>query len=50
MEHLPEFLRKSVTWDQGKEMADHASFTVKTGIEAYFCDPVRHEAPHCIPG
>jgi transposase, IS30 family len=39
MEHLPEFLRKSVTWDQGKEMADHASFTVKTGIEVYFCDP-----------
>lgn len=39
MEHLPEFLRKSVTWDQGKEMADHASFTVKTGIDVYFCDP-----------
>ena len=39
MEHLPEFLRKSVTWDQGKEMADHANFTVKTGIEVYFCDP-----------
>ena len=50
MEHLPEFLRKSVTWDQGKEMAEHASFTVKTGIDVYFCDPVRHEAPHCIPG
>jgi IS30 family transposase len=39
MENLPEFLRKSVTWDQGKEMADHASFTVKTGIDVYFCDP-----------
>lgn len=39
MEHLPEFLRKSVTWDQGKEMAEHASFTVKTGIDVYFCDP-----------
>jgi len=39
MEHLPEFLRKSVTWDQGKEMADHASFTIKTGIDVYFCDP-----------
>jgi transposase, IS30 family len=39
METLPEFLRNSVTWDQGKEMADHASFTVKTGIDVYFCDP-----------
>jgi IS30 family transposase len=39
MEHLPEFLCKSVTWDQGKEMAEHASFTVKTGIDVYFCDP-----------
>jgi transposase, IS30 family len=39
MEHLPEFLRKSVTWDQGKEMADHANFTIKTGIDVYFYDP-----------
>jgi IS30 family transposase len=39
MEHLPEFLRNSVTWDQGKEMADHANFTIKTGIDVYFCDP-----------
>jgi IS30 family transposase len=39
METLPEFLRKSITWDQGKEMAAHASFTVKTGIDVYFCDP-----------
>ncbi len=31
METLPEFLRNSVTWDQGKEMAEHASFIVKTG-------------------
>jgi IS30 family transposase len=38
-EHLPEFLRNSMTWDQGKEMADHANFTVKTGIDVYFCDP-----------
>lgn len=36
---LPEFLRKSVTWDQGKEMAEHAKFTIKSGIEVYFCDP-----------
>lgn len=39
MESLPDFLRNSVTWDQGKEMAEHASFTVKTGIDVYFCDP-----------
>jgi len=39
METLPEFLRGSVTWDQGKEMAAHAKFTVRTGIPVYFCDP-----------
>ena len=39
METLPDFLRNSVTWDQGKEMANHAHFTVKTGIDVYFCDP-----------
>lgn len=39
MKTLPEFLRKSVTWDQGKEMARHADFTVRTGIPVYFCDP-----------
>lgn len=39
METLPEFLRNSVTWDQGKEMARHADFTIRTGIPVYFCDP-----------
>jgi IS30 family transposase len=39
METLPEFLRNSVTWDQGKEMATHANFTIKSGIDVYFCDP-----------
>ena len=39
METLPDSLRNSVTWDQGKEMAEHANFTIKTGIDVYFCDP-----------
>jgi IS30 family transposase len=36
---LPDELTRSVTWDQGKEMANHRTFTVKTGVPVYFCDP-----------
>ena len=36
---LPKELYKSLTWDRGKEMADHQRFTLPTGIKVYFCDP-----------
>ncbi len=39
IERLPQQLVQTVTWDQGKEMSQHAKFTIDTGIQIYFCDP-----------
>jgi len=39
VQRLPDHLWQSVTWDQGKEMAQHAQFKVDTGVQVYFCDP-----------
>lgn len=36
---LPEALRRTLTWDQGREMVQHIRFRVDTGIDVYFCDP-----------
>ncbi len=36
---LPQELYKSLTWDRGKELADHKRFTLSTDIQVYFCDP-----------
>jgi IS30 family transposase len=36
---LPDELRRSLTWDQGKEMAAHKRFSIETGLPVYFCDP-----------
>ena len=36
---LPVELPRSLTWDRGKEMTEHARFTIDTGVQVYFCDP-----------
>jgi IS30 family transposase len=40
---LPQQLRRSLTWNQGREMAQHSTFSVASGVPVYFCDPA---APH----
>lgn len=39
VQHLPRELRRSLTWDRGKELADHQSLTLATDLRVYFCDP-----------
>jgi IS30 family transposase len=39
MRQLPQMLRKSLTWDQGIEMANHVQITLATDVKIYFCDP-----------
>ena len=39
VQRLPEHLWKWLTWDQGKEMAQHAQFSIDTGVQVFFCDP-----------
>jgi IS30 family transposase len=39
MAQLPDLLRQTLTWDQGREMANHARIAEATGLDIYFCDP-----------
>ena len=39
MAELPGHLRRSLTWDQGKEMANHLAIAAATDLDIYFCDP-----------
>jgi IS30 family transposase len=36
---IPNELYRSLTWDRGKELADHRRFTLATSVDVYFCDP-----------
>lgn len=39
IQKLPGALKRSLTWDQGREMSQHVKFKIDTGIDVYFCDP-----------
>jgi IS30 family transposase len=39
IQQLPTSLVRTLTWDQGSEMGEHARFSIDTGIDVYFCDP-----------
>jgi IS30 family transposase len=39
IQELPATLRRTITWDQGREMAQHVQFSVDTGVDVFFCDP-----------
>jgi len=39
IQHLPAQMIRSITWDQGSEMAEHAKFNIATGVQVWFCDP-----------
>jgi len=39
IQKLPESLKQSLTWDRGKEMAEHRAFSIATDVQVFFCDP-----------
>jgi IS30 family transposase len=39
IQELPTHLKRSLTWDQGRELCDHKSFSIDTGVQVFFCDP-----------